>query len=267
MLYRHHETSFAHNTPFDCQVVLKFCTEYDGEISKWTDKWAIRYDLWANDISWHLSLTLNVRGPSYLGLTRTISWLLMPWLLRSPGRKGLRLVSGWGWCVCVCVCMWGGGVSYIPCSSFASRRSVFISEFLVSVFDYHRSTRGKVMRKSHDGTHIHHTCPGRVRELLVQCFAFKVSHIWWPGGLQSPKPRINKETLLISEYKLMQQDTSICHLTSYIMIIWWYRSLHNRLSKIVSSVIVASSVLLAPVMWPGGRQITAESHHVIDASI
>ena len=28
-------------------------------------------------------LTLNVRGPSYLGLTRSISWLLMPWLLTS----------------------------------------------------------------------------------------------------------------------------------------------------------------------------------------
>ena len=31
------------------------------------------------------SLTLNVRGPSYLGLTRSISWLLIPWLLTSPG--------------------------------------------------------------------------------------------------------------------------------------------------------------------------------------
>ena len=31
----------------------------------------------------HNVLTLNVRGPSYLGLTRSISWLLMPWLLTS----------------------------------------------------------------------------------------------------------------------------------------------------------------------------------------
>ena len=30
-------------------------------------------------------LTLNVRGPSYLGLTSSIPWLLMPWLLTSPG--------------------------------------------------------------------------------------------------------------------------------------------------------------------------------------
>ena len=37
---------------------------------------------------WHWNmihfLTLNVRGPSYLSLTRPISWLLMPWLLTSP---------------------------------------------------------------------------------------------------------------------------------------------------------------------------------------
>ena len=25
-------------------------------------------------------LALNVRGPSYLGLNRSISWLMMPWL-------------------------------------------------------------------------------------------------------------------------------------------------------------------------------------------
>ena len=34
-----------------------------------------------------LILTLNVRGPSYLGLTRSISWLLMPCLLTSPGHQ------------------------------------------------------------------------------------------------------------------------------------------------------------------------------------
>ena len=30
------------------------------------------------------NLTLHVRGPSYLSLTRSISWLLIPWLLTSP---------------------------------------------------------------------------------------------------------------------------------------------------------------------------------------
>ena len=46
-----------------------------------------------NEILWHLFqayvyyLTLNVQGPSYLGLTRSISWLLMTWLLTSPGHQ------------------------------------------------------------------------------------------------------------------------------------------------------------------------------------
>ena len=34
---------------------------------------------------WITLLTLNERGPSYLGLTSSISWLLMSWLLSSPG--------------------------------------------------------------------------------------------------------------------------------------------------------------------------------------
>ena len=38
------------------------------------------------------NLTLNVRGPSYLGLNRSISWLLMPWLLASPGHQ-----QSWYW--------------------------------------------------------------------------------------------------------------------------------------------------------------------------
>ena len=41
----------------------------------------------SNHLSICLPLTLNVRGPSYLGLTRSISWLLMPWLLTSPGHQ------------------------------------------------------------------------------------------------------------------------------------------------------------------------------------
>ena len=32
-------------------------------------------------------LTLSVRGLSYLGLIRSMSWLLMPWLLASPGHQ------------------------------------------------------------------------------------------------------------------------------------------------------------------------------------
>ena len=48
-------------------------------------------------------LTLNVRGPSYLGLTRSISWLLMPWLLTSPGHQ-----HPWYW-----LCRIGRFLSYL----------------------------------------------------------------------------------------------------------------------------------------------------------
>ena len=48
-------------------------------------------------------LTLNVRGPSYFGLTRSISWLLMPWLLTSPGHQ-----QPWYW-----LCRMGWLLSYL----------------------------------------------------------------------------------------------------------------------------------------------------------
>ena len=44
-----------------------------------------------------VTLTLNVRGLSYLGLTRSISWLLMPWLLMSPGHQ-----QPWYWLYRIC---------------------------------------------------------------------------------------------------------------------------------------------------------------------
>ena len=49
-------------------------------------------------------LTLNVRGPSYLGLTMSISYLLMSWLLASPGHQ-----QPWYWlCRRVGLCLiWG----------------------------------------------------------------------------------------------------------------------------------------------------------------
>ena len=52
-------------------------------------------------------LTLNVRGPSYLSVTRSISWLLMPWLLTSPGHQ-----QSWYW-------------SYTMCRSFSYLRKDF----------------------------------------------------------------------------------------------------------------------------------------------
>ena len=42
-------------------------------------------------------LTLNVRGPSYLSLTRLMSWLLKPWLLMSPGHQ-----QPWYWLCRIC---------------------------------------------------------------------------------------------------------------------------------------------------------------------
>ena len=41
---------------------------------------------WAR-VSTFMMLTLKVQGLSYLGLTKSISWLLMPWLLASPGHQ------------------------------------------------------------------------------------------------------------------------------------------------------------------------------------
>ena len=46
----------------------------------------LKYDYMGDNMMIHIidetigKLTLNVRGPSYLGLARSISWPLMPWL-------------------------------------------------------------------------------------------------------------------------------------------------------------------------------------------
>ena len=45
----------------------------------------------------HFGLTLNMRGPSYFGLIRSISWLLMPWLLTSPCHQ-----QPWYWLCRIC---------------------------------------------------------------------------------------------------------------------------------------------------------------------
>ena len=66
-------------------------------------------------------LTLNMRGQSYLGLTRSISLLLMPWLLTSPGhqqpwylqcgicRSWSYLRKDFKYCTCV-ISMWSNGI-------------------------------------------------------------------------------------------------------------------------------------------------------------
>ena len=63
----------------------------------------IRLSLWKTPcvnptptlIEWDLSL--NVPWQSYLGITRLISWLLMPWLLSSPGHQ-----QPWYWLCRIC---------------------------------------------------------------------------------------------------------------------------------------------------------------------
>ena len=55
-----------------------------------------------SDAIWHQDevLALNVRGPSYIGLTRSMSWLLMPWLLTSPTSPGHQ--QPWYWLYRIC---------------------------------------------------------------------------------------------------------------------------------------------------------------------
>ena len=65
-------------------------------------------------------LTLKVRGPSYLGLTSPISWLLMPWLLASPGHQ-----QPWYW-----LCRIGKFLSY--------SRGNFNYLCLISVEEWHK---------------------------------------------------------------------------------------------------------------------------------
>ena len=69
------------------------CTQYKDS---GLDALKLRPDYWHVHI--HFRLTLNVRGgPSYLSLTRSISWLLMPWLLTSPGHQ-----QPWYWLYRIC---------------------------------------------------------------------------------------------------------------------------------------------------------------------
>ena len=65
-----------------------------------------------------LGLTLNVRGPSYLGLTRSVSWLLMPWLLTSPGHQ-----QPWFW-----LCRIGKFLSYLR-KDFNYLRSINVEKW------------------------------------------------------------------------------------------------------------------------------------------
>ena len=66
---------FAVNNVFPYAPNQKYCTE----MNVWQRRLNSSFKI--------LILTLIVRGPSYLGFTRSISWLLMLWLLTSPGHQ------------------------------------------------------------------------------------------------------------------------------------------------------------------------------------
>ena len=102
---------------FDCQVTTASqCANIIWTNTTWfivksitTYLW---YFLWMRSMYlltffayWYFfrNFTLNVWGLSYLGLTRSVSWLLMPWLLASPGDQ-----SPWYW-----PCGVGRSVSYL----------------------------------------------------------------------------------------------------------------------------------------------------------
>ena len=81
-------------------------------LRRWLDAWAsvshmhkngcsswceCSFLITSNLFQFAFCLTLNVRVPSYLDLTRSISWLLMPWLLVSPGHQ-----QPWYWLCRIC---------------------------------------------------------------------------------------------------------------------------------------------------------------------
>ena len=80
-------------------------TDYIKRITtkKKTWQYDIRRYMMSREHNVLMELTLDVRGTSYPGLTRSISWLLMPWLLTSPGHQ-----QPWYW-----LCRTGRFLSYL----------------------------------------------------------------------------------------------------------------------------------------------------------
>ena len=121
-LYNHHKpTIHTHTLRYYPQIWRKICYiiyniigpspqlrivfRQEGGLDAWP-KWRQHMRLISS--SMHLLacvplLTLNVQGPSYPGLTWSISWLLMPWLLTSPEHR-----QPWYW-----LCKIGRFLSYL----------------------------------------------------------------------------------------------------------------------------------------------------------
>ena len=87
-----------------CQFWLRFMSPHGVIRPQWITKWYRKMALLVTGPVLHgrrsfYDITFNVRGPS---LNRSISWLLMPWLLASPGHQ-----QPWYW-----LCIVGESWSY-----------------------------------------------------------------------------------------------------------------------------------------------------------
>ena len=98
-----HENSFIHKTRFSSTIALKIDTKHRSmtvvRYAYFKTIGHLRNKLGTNGILRELSLSLNARGPNYSGSTLSISWLLMPWLLASPGHQ-----QPWYWLCIVRIC-------------------------------------------------------------------------------------------------------------------------------------------------------------------
>ena len=127
-------------------------------IAKWLDKVCIMWPAtnwnishWHNissqcSVSWSTlyCLTLNMRVPSHLGLTSSISWLLMPWLLTSTGHQQLWYIDcveyvapgiTWGNILSTCVIsMWGNGIKCNGLLLWQRSRPVYARTLLQTTF-------------------------------------------------------------------------------------------------------------------------------------
>ena len=84
----------------DCRKEVKLMICYNFASMEWN----LSYNC-GDSSSWDMYLTLNVWGPIYLGLTMSISWLLMPWRKLSRSLSCMWRISA------ICVkSMWSNGI-------------------------------------------------------------------------------------------------------------------------------------------------------------
>ena len=80
-------------------LVSRFSTHFrawsDSMVLLWPSPRQPFSEIWVVFVNVQGLLALNQRGPSYLGLTRSLSWLLMSWLLASPGAAMISTMLEW----------------------------------------------------------------------------------------------------------------------------------------------------------------------------